>query len=55
MPKSRTHFQQVPVEMAKKVAEEESKGHLIDALKPKKKSSNGNGLAEQKPDEDKDL
>jgi hypothetical protein len=34
MPKSKTHFPVVPVEIAKKVAEAESKGHLIDALKP---------------------
>ena len=55
MPKSKTHFPVVPVEIAKKVAEAESKGHSIEALKPKKKSSNGIGLAELTPDEDKDL
>ena len=55
MPKSKTHFPVVPVEIAKKVAEAESKGHLIDALQPKKKNSNGNGLASLTPDEDKDL
>jgi len=55
MPKLKTHFPVVPVEIAKKVAEAESKGYLIEALKPKKKSSNGNGLVELKPDEDGDL
>jgi hypothetical protein len=55
MPKSKTHFPVVPVEIAKKVAEAESKGHSIEALKPKKKSSNGNGLEELKPDEDEEL
>jgi hypothetical protein len=52
MPKSKTHFPVAPVEIAKKVAEAESKGHPIEALKPKKKSSNGIGLAELKPDEE---
>jgi hypothetical protein len=55
MPKSKTHFQQVPVEFAKKVAEAESNGHSIEVLKPKKKSSNGIAVAELKPDEDEDL
>ena len=55
MTKSKTHFPVVPVEIAKKVAEAESKGYLIDALKPKKKSSSGNDLVELKPDEDEDL
>ena len=55
MPKSKTHFPVVPVEIAKKVAEAESKGHLIDALKPKKKSSSGNGLVELEPDEEEDV
>jgi hypothetical protein len=55
MPKSKTHFPVVPVEIAKKVAEAESKGHSIEALKPKKKGSNGTGVAELKPDEDADL
>jgi hypothetical protein len=55
MTKSKTHFPVVPVEIAKKVAEAESKGHLIEALEPKKKSSNGNGLVEPKPGEDEDL
>jgi len=53
MTKPKTHFPVVPVEIAKKVAEAESKGHTIEALKPKKKSSNGIVLAE--PDEDEDL
>ncbi len=52
MTKSKTHFPVVPVEIAKKVAEAESKGHLIDPLKPKKKSSNGIGLEALKPDEE---
>jgi hypothetical protein len=55
MPKSKTHFPVVPVEIAKKVAEAESKAHFIEALKPKKKSSNGIAVAELKPDEDADL
>lgn len=55
MPKSKTHFPQVPVEIARKVAEAESKGHAIEALAPKKKSSNGNSLAELKPDAVEDL
>lgn len=55
MPKSKTHFPVVPVEIAQKVAEAESKGHSIESLKPKKKSSNGNDLVELKPDEDEDL
>jgi len=52
MPKSKTHFQQVPVEIARKVAEAESNGHSIDTLKPKKKSSNDIALAEPTPDEE---
>jgi len=55
MPKAKMHFPVVPLEIAKKVAEAESKGRSIEALKPKKKSSNGYGLAELKPDEDEDL
>ena len=55
MTKSKTHFPVVPVEIAKKAAEAESKGHPIEALKPKKKISNGDGLVELKPDEDEDL
>jgi hypothetical protein len=55
MLKSKTHFQQVPVEIAKKAAEAESNRRSIEALKPRKKSSNGNGLAELKPDEEEDL
>jgi hypothetical protein len=55
MPKSKTHFPVVPVEIAKKVAEAESKGPSTEALKPKKKSSNGIGLVELKPDKEEDL
>jgi hypothetical protein len=55
MTKSKTYFQQVPVEVAKRVAEAESKGNSIEALKPKRKSLNGSGLAELKPDEVQDL
>jgi hypothetical protein len=55
MPKSKTHFPVVPVEIAKKVAEAESKGHSIEAHKPKKKNSDGTGLVELKPDEEEDL
>lgn len=55
MPKSKMHFPVVPVEIAKKVAEAESKGQAIGALTPKKKSSNGNGLSELKPGEEVDL
>ena len=53
MPKSKTYFPQVPVEVAKKVAEAESRGYAAEPPKrPKKKNSNGNGLTELKPDED---
>ncbi len=55
MLKSKTHFEQVPVAIAEKAAKAESNGHSIEALKPKKKSSNGIGLAELKPDGDEDL
>jgi hypothetical protein len=55
MPKAKTHFETVPVEIAKKVAEAESNGNSIEELKPKKKSSNGIGVAELKPDEDEYL
>jgi len=55
MTKSKTHFPVVPVEIAKKVAEAESKGFSTGALKPKKKSSNGIGLEALKPDEEEDL
>jgi hypothetical protein len=53
MLKSKTHFPQVPVEIAKKVAKAESNGHATEALKlPTKKSTNGCGLAERTPDEE---
>ena len=53
MSKSKTYFPQVPVEVAKKVAEAESRGYAAAPLKrPKKKSSNVNGLTELKQDED---
>jgi hypothetical protein len=53
MSKSKTYFPQVPVEVAKKVAEAESHGYATEPLKrPKKKSSNGDGLTELKQDED---
>ena len=53
MPKSKTYFPQVPVEVAKKkVAEAESRGYAAEPLKRPKKNSNGNGLTELKPDED---
>lgn len=55
MPKSKTHFEQVPVAIAEKVAKAESNGHSIEALKLRKKSSDGIGLAEPSPDEDEDL
>jgi hypothetical protein len=55
MPKSKMHFPVVPVEFAKKVAEAEFNGHSIEALKPKKKSSNGIAPAELNPDEEVDL
>jgi len=50
MPKSKTHFEQVPVAVAEKAAKAESNGHSIDALKPKKKSPNDIALAELTPD-----
>ena len=52
MPKSKTHFEQVPVAVAEKAAKAESNEHSIDALKPKKKSSNDIALAELTPDEE---
>jgi hypothetical protein len=53
MPRSKTHFEQVPVAIAKKAAKAESNGHSTDLL-PKllKKGLNGKGVAELKPDED---
>ena len=53
MPKAKTHFPQVPVEIAKKVALAESNGKA-DVSAPleqaKKKSSNGNAAAGRKLD-----
>lgn len=53
MPKSKTYFPQVPVEIAEKVAETESNGHASEPLQrpTKKKSANGNALADPKPGE----
>lgn len=52
MPKSKTHFPQVPLAVAMKVAEAESNGNAGDTLeRTKNKSSNGNALAAPKPDE----
>jgi len=51
MPKTKTHFEQVPLEIAEKAAEAESNGeaNVSDALEqPKKKSSNGNASASRK-------
>jgi hypothetical protein len=49
----KTHFEQVPVAIAEKAAKAESNGHSTDLLpKPMKKSLNGKGVAELKPDED---
>lgn len=52
MTKTKTHFPQVPLEVAKKVAEAESNGSAKDTLEgPKNKSSNNNALAVPKVDE----
>ena len=49
MPKTKTHFPQVPVEIAKKAAEAESKREASEAIEqPKKESSNGNAFANRK-------
>jgi hypothetical protein len=46
MLKAKTHFEQVPVEIAKKIAHAKSEEPAMDALKPpKKKVSNGNAPA----------
>jgi hypothetical protein len=53
MPKTKTHFPQVPVEIAKKAAEAESdeEAKVNDAFEqPKTKSSNGNASAGRKLD-----
>ena len=56
MAKSKTHFQQVPVEVAKKVAKAEFNGHAGDAVaQPKKKISNGDAPADSVPDEDESV
>jgi hypothetical protein len=53
MPKSKTHFEQVPVAIAEKAAKAESDGHSTDLLpKRMKKGLDGKGIAELKPDED---
>lgn len=52
MPKSKTHFPQVPLEVAMKVAEAESNGNASDTIeRPKNERSNGNALAVPKVDE----
>ena len=48
MLKSKTHFPQVPVEIAKKAAKAESSGHANSPLKRPKKHSNGDALAVDK-------
>jgi len=49
MPKTKTHFEQVPFEIAKKAAETESKRDASEAIEqPKKKISNGNAFANRK-------
>ncbi len=51
--RNKTHFEQVPVAIAEKVAKAESNGHSTDPLpKPMKKRLNGKGVAELKLDED---
>jgi len=53
MPRSKTHFEQVPVAIAEKAAKAESDGHSTDPLpKRMKKGLDGKGVAEVKPDED---
>lgn len=55
MPKIKTHFPQVPVEIARKVAEAEANGHFTDRFqKPVKNGSNGTGLPEATTDEDEE-
>jgi hypothetical protein len=50
MRKLKTHFPQVPVEIAKKAAKAESNGHANSPLKRPKKNSNGDALAVDKPE-----
>jgi hypothetical protein len=53
MTKSKTHFPQVSVEIAKKVAKAESNGHASDLPKTLfkfKKSTNGHAPADHKAD-----
>jgi hypothetical protein len=50
MTKSKTHFPQVSVEIAKKVAKAESNGHATDLPKTFKKSTNGHVPADHKAD-----
>jgi hypothetical protein len=53
MPRSKTHFEQVPVAIAEKAAKAESDRHSTDLLpKRMKKGLDGKGVAELKPDED---
>lgn len=53
MPKSKTYFPQVPVEIAERVAKAESNGHATEALKqPKKKNSSRDAPADSKLDEE---
>jgi hypothetical protein len=50
MTKLKTHFPQVPVEIAKKAAKAESSGHANSPLKRPKKQPNGDALAVDKPE-----
>jgi hypothetical protein len=45
MTKLKTHFSQVPVEIAKKAAKAESNKHARELLKRPKKNPNGDALA----------
>jgi hypothetical protein len=54
MTKPRTHFPQVPVEIAKKAAAVESREHATEVLKSSKKGPNGNVAVNHNPDEGKD-
>jgi len=56
MPKAKTHFPQVPVEVARKIARAEANEPPSEALKPpKKKVSNGHAPASPRPDVDESV
>lgn len=54
MTKSKTHYPQVPVEIAKRVARVESNGHSLETLGQPKNGSKGDVLAADEADRDED-